>query len=340
MYITTENWWQNATSFLLNRLKWYNENMKDINSNENIIQIGDTPLSISIYSVKDKPVRMHEPGILEIIFCLSGTVNLEYAYEEFRLRSGEYISVDRDAYYLHSDEDNICASFFIDLKRYKDKYDDIEHLLFVCEGCAQSTTPYPTRYHDRLRGIMIAILIYILDNDMEKNEEQILKSASDIVDLFLNHFDIIFFHSTKAELSEDIIERYRRIYVYLDTHYEDSITLNDISEAIGLSSGYVSEFMRKESIGFRKMLAYIRANKSEWYLMNTDHTIVTISEACGFTDPQYYYKAFKQWYKCTPKQFRKKFIKESQNNITYYDIEHIQTIVDDLMKKHYMDMFL
>lgn len=283
---------------------------------------------------------MHGPGMLEIIFCLAGTVKFWYAYEEFTLNAGEYISVDRDAYSLHSDEDNVCVSFYIDLKRYKEKYQNIEHLLFVCEGCAQTDTLYPTANHNRLRGVMMAILIFILDHDIQQNEAIISKGSDAIVDLFLNHFDIIFFHSGKTNLSRDIVERYRKIHVYLDQHYEENISLDNLSESIGLSSGYVSELMRKESIGFRKMLAYIRANKSEWYLINTNHTIVTVSETCGFSDPQYYYKAFKQWYKCTPKQFRKKFIKESQNNITYHGLDYIRTIVDDSMKSHYMDMFL
>ena len=77
-----------------------------------IIQIRNTPLSISVYSVKDKPLNMHDDGILEIIFCLSGSVKFAYAYEEFTLNAGEYVSVDKDAYYLYS-SNQICAFPFI-----------------------------------------------------------------------------------------------------------------------------------------------------------------------------------------------------------------------------------
>ena len=54
-------------------------------SNENIIKICDKPLSISVYAVKDKSLHMHDAGMLEIIFCLTGTVKFSYAYEEFTL---------------------------------------------------------------------------------------------------------------------------------------------------------------------------------------------------------------------------------------------------------------
>lgn len=56
---------------------------------QDIRQIGDTPLSISVYSVKEKPLQMHDMGMLEIIFCLSGSVKFAYAYEEFTSKAGK-----------------------------------------------------------------------------------------------------------------------------------------------------------------------------------------------------------------------------------------------------------
>ena len=97
--------------------------------------------------------------------------------------------------------------------------------------------------------------------------------------------------------------------------------------------------MSKVSIGFSNMVSYIRANKSEWFLINTNHTIVEIAEECGFSDPQYYYKAFKEWYKCTPRQFREKYVKQSENNMVYYEPRIIRSIVDDMMVEHYIQLF-
>ena len=84
-------------------------------------QVGGTPLSISVYSVEKAPTKINEKGILEIIFCLKGSVKFSYAYEEFTLHAGEYISVDRDAYYLYDGQDNMCVSLCFDLLRYEDE---------------------------------------------------------------------------------------------------------------------------------------------------------------------------------------------------------------------------
>lgn len=306
---------------------------------ETIIQIGATPLSISVYAVKDKPLHMHDAGMLEIIFCLTGTVTFSYAYEDFTLNAGEYISVDKDAYYLHSDGYNMCVSFYVDLMAFAEKYPDIKHQLFVCEGCAQTTTAYPTVYHDKLRGKLITLLKVILNGDIENHEARITAITASIVDLFVVHFHIVLFHSAKIEMNQEVLARCREIYSYMDIHFQEKITLEDLSYHLGLSQSYLSEFMLKVSLGFRRMLAYIRANKSEWYLINTNHTIVEISEECGFSDPQYYYKAFKEWYKCTPKQFREKYVKQSYNNMVYYEPHTVRSLVDDLMVSHYISLF-
>ena len=95
---------------------------------EEIVRIGDTPLSISTYSVESKPTKKNPAGTLEIIFCLKGSVRFTYAYEDFGLQAGEFIAVDRDAYYLYKGKDNLCVSFIIDLMQYEERYPYIKDM--------------------------------------------------------------------------------------------------------------------------------------------------------------------------------------------------------------------
>ena len=52
------------------------DNYKDIE------QIWDTPLSLSVYSVGKTATRINREGVLQIIFCVKGSVCLSYSYEE------------------------------------------------------------------------------------------------------------------------------------------------------------------------------------------------------------------------------------------------------------------
>jgi AraC-like DNA-binding protein len=304
---------------------------------EEIVRIGNTPLSISTYAAENKPTRMNPAGTVEIIFCLKGSVRFNYAYEEFTLQAGEIIAVDKDAYYLYKGKDNLCVSFFIDLERYKEKYPHIKDMLFVCEGLAEGTTNYPQYLYDNLKGLLISALKEITEECRDSVIELITER---IVDLFANHFDIIFFLYGSQDIDKITQERLNMIMEYFIDHIQEKITLEAVAAHVRLSPGYISEMMRKYSTGFMGMLMYLRANASEKYLLETDLTIMKISELCGFSDPKYYYAAFRRWYLCTPRQFREKYGKSIPNEVQYYDVSETKGIIDELMVEHYKELFL
>ena len=302
-----------------------------------IIKIGDTPLSFSIYSVESSPTHKNSSGIVEIIFCLKGSVRFGYAYEDFTLKAGDYIAVDRDAYFLYKGRDNVCVSFYLDMMHYEKKYPYVKHALYVCEGTSETDVPdYPRPSHIKLKGLMIAAL----KSALEENEpNQIQNIADKMADLFVNNFDIVFYHYGSEDMPAKALERSRFITENLQTHLHEKISMSSLAKEMGVTEGYLSEFMRKTSVGFRGMLGYIRANESEEYLLNTDMTIMEISEACGFSDVKYYYSAFRKWYKCTPKQFRDRYGEITDADISYLPLDSIEELVNELMKNHFMETY-
>ncbi len=302
-----------------------------------IQRIGNTPLSISVYSAKQTATTLHERGVLEIIFCLKGSVKFSYAYEEFTLHAGEYISVDRDAYYLYDGRENVCVSLYFDLNHFTGKYPFICDNLFVCEGCAESEMEYPTKSHNLLKGMMIALLKHISDDGDDK---MTIVTTERIIDTFVAHFDILYFHARGRDIRDNQFARIREINHYLLTHMKEKITMEDLAKKINVAPGYASELMRKNSVGFRRMLAYCRASSSESLLLNTNKTILEISEECGFSDVKYYYSAFRKWYKCTPKQFRNQYGDLKEENLKAMELKDIALLLDKLMQTHYMNTFL
>lgn len=303
--------------------------------NRNVIKIGDVPLSFSVYSVESSPTHKNSFGTVEIIFCLKGSVRFGYAYEDFTLRAGDYIAVDRDAYFLYKGRDNVCVSFYLDMLRYEEKYPFVRHAMYVCEGTSETDVPdYPRPSHMRLKSLMIAALKCALEDGDEK---QIHNIADKMADLLVNHFDIAFYHYGSEDIPKKALERNRYITAYIQDHIHEKISMKTLAEELGVTEGYLSEFMRKTSVGFRGILGYIRANESEEYLLNTDKTIVEISEMCGFSDVKYYYSAFRKWYKCTPNQFRERYAKIKDTDVEYLPVESIDGLVSELLEKHFME---
>lgn len=313
-------------------------------SGENISWIKGTPMGIDIRRLSFIAPHRHE-NLIEITMCLTGEIKFSYCFEEFNLKPGDFILVDKDVHYLHGGE-AVCVSFYIDLNHFKKKYPYIDSLMFVCEGTPESNVPHNTYYHKYLKSILLALLLYISAHSEEAQTEitrkKILTTTEKIISLMMDHFDIIFFYNPASNLKPEVMERYRRIIKYIHDHCWEKVTIEELAEECGLSKTYLSEFMSTITPGFRAMTGYIRAYKSEKYLMDTDMSVVEISEACGFSDIKYYYDAFKTWYHCTPGQFRKKYRNEmGQGNVeAMLPAKAIAKPLGKMMKDHFVDMFL
>ncbi|WP_291635866.1 helix-turn-helix domain-containing protein, partial [Clostridium sp.] len=75
-----------------------------------------------------------------------------------------------------------------------------------------------------------------------------------------------------------------------------------------LSSYYLSHQIKDMAgTNFSELVNIVRVDESIKLLLDTDKTISDISMDVGFSHTRYYNKSFKEHYKCTPLQFRKKY---------------------------------
>lgn len=310
---------------------------------EEIKWIPNTPLGLNIREIKHVPPHYHN-DILEIIMCLSGQVTVSYCFEEFTLFPGEYILVDKDAHFLYDGKNAVCVSFYFDLLYFKKKYRYINYLSYVCEGTRQSIKPFNTTNHKHLKAMLLALLICLINcNEITEDIELTINEASSkIVQLLMDKFDIIFWYHPNLEINISSLKKYRELVCYLARHHDKKVDLESLSEETGLSKIYISEFLSTVSIGFQRTLHYCRASHAAQLLITTNINILEISEECGFSDPKYFYKAFRFWYLCTPGQFREKYsnsnkhfgqeVQLSLGDISYY--------ITDIVMKHFLEWFI
>ncbi len=304
--------------------------------------IEGTPLAVEIQKIYFVSPHTHE-DVVEITMCLSGEIEFSYCFEEFTLREGEFLLVDKDVHFLSS-KGGVSVSFYFDLKHFEEKYPHITSLMFVCEHTAESKIPYNTERHKQLKLTLLALLSYILgENENEKNyKERIISAAEKILVTIMNNFDIIFYYKPERYIKSEMLVRYQMAIKYMYDNYWKKITLGDLADYCGISEIYMSEFLNKMTIGFRAILGYVRTAKSEGFLMNTDLTLTEVSERCGFSDTKYYYAAFKKWYGCTPGEFRKKYKKEmgKENIEITLDREDIKEPLNHMIKKQIESMYV
>ena len=93
---------------------------------------------------------------------------------------------------------------------------------------------------------------------------------------------------------------------YLDKNYNTNIKISMFADKYFFSKEYLSKlFKSRYGCGIYTYVQGIRMQRAKALLMNPDIKIQSISQRLGYTDNNYFSKAFKNYYGISPTQFRK-----------------------------------
>ena len=96
-----------------------------------------------------------------------------------------------------------------------------------------------------------------------------------------------------------------QIKEYINLHYMDNITLDELSEHVYLSSAYISSVFKKETgENFNDYLTHVRLDKAKELFRTTNATVKEAAEAVGYRDIRYFSKLFYKTYGVKPKDYK------------------------------------
>ncbi len=96
-----------------------------------------------------------------------------------------------------------------------------------------------------------------------------------------------------------------KIFTYVNTHYNQDITIEDAAKEFSLSVGQVNDVVQDElELSFSELLHEIRVRNSCVLLANSEYTVEAIARMCGYRSPQTYYKAFATIKGMAPGEYR------------------------------------
>lgn len=121
-------------------------------------------------------------------------------------------------------------------------------------------------------------------------------------ELFSNHYIKVVDVKAKSKKYRALL----RVTHYIDEHYSDGISLEEVAEATGISRYYVShlfkELMDNTFVGYVNEL---RLNHAAMLLVTTDSPIIEIASKSGFNNLSNFNRAFKMHFGKTPSTYRK-----------------------------------
>ncbi|WCT14849.1 AraC family transcriptional regulator [Mucilaginibacter jinjuensis] len=99
-----------------------------------------------------------------------------------------------------------------------------------------------------------------------------------------------------------------RIFEYINIHFAQRLTLEDVAGAIGITPASLSRFVKMSTgLTFTDNLNEIRLGHVSRMLIETTHSISEVAFECGFNNLANFNRIFKKRNKCTPGEFRTRY---------------------------------
>lgn len=107
------------------------------------------------------------------------------------------------------------------------------------------------------------------------------------------------------------IQKLQEVFVYIDKHYAEELSVEEMARMCSMSYSYFSRFFKKVTgRNFTDYLNYIRVIEAEKLLLTTSMNITEVALSTGFTNSSYFIKQFRHYKGIAPKQFQSRIFED------------------------------
>ena len=266
--------------------------------------------TIAVHCSRNPSSTYHNHNYYELVYVIRGMAQ--------HIVNGEHRILSKESYFLLSPNDE---HMYVPLNSDPFK---IINLMFdpsIIDSKFTLETPFGEIIKHPLIGMSEKNLVATPLAMHYSDSSNVMKS------IFLNSFDeyrkkrIGYINVLKSNVIRALIECLRnvsgdtdnptnssfvnKIVKYANDHYAESISLSSMCNSLGYSVPYVSRIF-KEQIGmnFSEYLVNLRVQKACSLLLSTNMSVQNIITAVGYSNTEFFYRAFKEIMGETPTKFR------------------------------------
>ncbi len=248
------------------------------------------------------PPHWHEA--LEILYPLNGESDIFIEGLSFRQKSRHLTVVDSGKVHstFHYGENAMFLCIHVIKKSLEWYLPKIQNYQIECRPDLISDDKFPI--YLELCGYLKQITeLYISDSPTFPLEAEglILQLLSGLILHFSTDTAPLVRNSDKLSM-----DRIRQIIDYVEAHFSENISLQDMADFLGLRKEYFCRFFRKNmGFSFFDYVHQVRATHIYQDLIHTEDPVSVLMEKNGFTNQKLFNRTFKELYGCTPMQVRK-----------------------------------
>lgn len=226
-----------------------------------------------------------------LLVTTEGSGQLHYKGQDYTLEPNTAFFIDCTERHRYA-ADRAWNFYFLHVYGYS------MHCYFL-EFCAQGEGGVKVNLTDSTLVDGIKVLIH---QDQSKNLPNEFITSKLITDIMTH----LLLAKKSLVLAKEVPQVFCNIRSYLDTHYNEKISLDDITKKFYISESYLLKGFKKHyHMSPIVYLNNIRIEKSKSLLKSVELTIDTIAEQVGIPNTTHYINLFKKYNAVTPGKFRK-----------------------------------
>lgn len=98
----------------------------------------------------------------------------------------------------------------------------------------------------------------------------------------------------------------RELLAYIENHYTEKISLQDLAACFHLSEKYVSRYFKEHfHLTFSDYVNHLRLTHAKKLLETTELSVTQVALDSGYSNVSYFIRSFKKIYDCSPLKYRK-----------------------------------
>lgn len=259
-----------------------------------------------------RSVTIHHHDFYEFYFFISGDVTYLIEGKSYYLEPGNIVLVNSKELHqaIINSEEGIYERVVLWISRdFLKRLSSEEMDLSLCFESNKKKNVLSTDFEQKKNIRFILNKLVSLENYKGAGYELLYKAYMTelmvhINNLALNENTELSVEIKKSNLIDGIIE-------YINNHVEEEITIDEISEKFYLSKFHLSrEFKKYTGTTIHRYIVQKKLIYSKEFILK-EMPITDVYKQCGFGDYSNFFRAFKNEYGITPKQFYEAMIKSN-----------------------------
>ncbi|MFW7432812.1 AraC family transcriptional regulator [Vagococcus carniphilus] len=281
------------------------------------LEIPEWPLSFpfrTFENVGEIIVPPHWHKEIEMIFVTKGSVNIGYDGQIIQVHEGEiFVFGSGESHYFVASPGSNRLVFQFDLNLFRDSlFKDTGHMELVklFEKAENHSVNWPYEVKEKViacLGDLFEEMKYLKIG----YEHAMISSLLKLMTIYYREIpakeekqESVNF--TEALNNHDTLERLNEIFIYIENHYSEGITLDEIAGVVGFSPYYFARFFKKNTgQTFMQFLTDYRINQAKYILSHEKIPMIEVAEKSGFNSVKTFHHVFKEQVGVSPLKFHK-----------------------------------